>query len=88
MPGEIVLYTAEDGNTAIQLRAEDGTVWLSQAEIATLFDTTPQNITLHIKSIYEEGEQQVSSIYKELLQVRSEGKTIIVAGASLVLGKQ
>ena len=51
--GEIILYTAEDGSTTIKLRAEGGTVWLTQAEIAELFQTTPQNITLHIKSIYK-----------------------------------
>ena len=49
--GELILYTAEDGSAAIQLRAEGGTVWLTQAEIATLFDTTPQNITQHTKAI-------------------------------------
>lgn len=71
--GEIILYTAEDGSAIIKLRAEEGTVWLTQAEIADLFQTTPQNITLHIKSIYEEKEEQVESTCKELLQVRSEG---------------
>jgi hypothetical protein len=71
--GEIILYTAEDGSTTIRLRAEGGSVWLTQAEIAELFQTTPQNITLHIKSIYEEEELQVQSTCKELLQVRPEG---------------
>lgn len=71
--GEIILYNAEDGSPMIHLRAEEGTVWLTQAEIATLFQTTPQNITLHIKAICEEGELEAQSTCKELLQVRFEG---------------
>lgn len=71
--GELILYTAEDGSVAVQLRAEGGTVWLTQAEIATLFDTTPQNITQHTKAIYAEGELTEGATCKELLQVRQEG---------------
>lgn len=71
--GELILYTTEDGRTSIQLRADKGTVWLTQAEIAELFQTTPQNITLHIKAICTEGELSLESTCKELLQVRSEG---------------
>lgn len=71
--GEIILYTAEDGRSIIKLRAAEGTVWLTQAAIAKLFQTTPQNITLHLKAIYQDGELQVLSTCKELLQVRSEG---------------
>ena len=54
--GELIIYTAEDGKVEIQLRAEGGTVWITQAEMAALFQTTPQNITLHVKTIYAEGE--------------------------------
>ena len=71
--GELIIYTAEDGSSAIQLRAEGGTVWLTQAEIATLFNTTPQNITQHTKAIYSEGELSEEATCKELLQVRQEG---------------
>ncbi|MBS7790093.1 virulence RhuM family protein [Roseococcus sp. SDR] len=71
--GELILYRTEDGATAIHLRAVDGTVWLTQAEIATLFDTTPQNITLHIRNIGLEGELDPAATCKELLQVRVEG---------------
>lgn len=72
MSGELILYTTEDGQARIQLRAEDGTVWATQAEIADLFQTTPQNISQHIKAIYAEGELQPEATCKELLQVRSE----------------
>ena len=71
--GEIILYTAEDGSVTIHLRAEEGTIWLTQAEIATLFQTTSQNMTLHIKAIYGEGELKEEATCKELLQVRFEG---------------
>lgn len=71
--GEFVLYTAEDGSTTVRLQAEEGTVWLTQAEIAALFQITPQNVTLHIKAIYAENELQELSTCKERLQVRLEG---------------
>lgn len=71
--GELILYQSEDGQAQIQLRAEDGTVWLAQAEIAELFQTTPQNVTQHIKALYEEGEVIEAATCKELLQVRLEG---------------
>jgi hypothetical protein len=71
--GELILYTTEDGSAAIQLRAEGGTVWLAQAEIAALFQTTPQNMTQHIRAIYAEGELQQEATCKEVLQVRQEG---------------
>lgn len=78
--GELILYTAEDGNTSIKLRAESGTVWLTQAEMAELFQTTPQNMTLHIKAIYTEGELTPEATCKELLQVRLEGDRQIQRG--------
>lgn len=71
--GEIILYTTDDGQDRIQLRAIDGSVWLSQAELAELFQTTPQNITQHIKTIYVENELEQESTCKEYLQVRFEG---------------
>ncbi|MEN9580184.1 MAG: hypothetical protein RJA70_3193 [Pseudomonadota bacterium] len=68
-----LLYQTEDGRTRIACRLEDETLWLSQAQMAELFQTTPQNITLHLKAIYEEGEQSEAATCKEYLQVRSEG---------------
>lgn len=75
--GEIILYTTEDGQTSIQLKTQDNTVWLSQSEMAELFQTTPQNITLHIKAIYREKELQLEATCKELLQVQFEGSRSI-----------
>lgn len=72
--GELILYRSEDGRAEIQLRAEGDTVWLTQAEMAELFDTTPQVITQHIRALYEEGELSPEATCKDSLQVRREGQ--------------
>ncbi len=69
----IVLYQTEDGQTRIQCRFENETVWLTQALLAELFQVTPQNITLHLKAIYADRELEEAATCKEYLQVRSEG---------------
>ena len=71
--GEVLLYQTEDGRTRIECRFEDETLWLTQAQMADLFQTTPQNITLHLKAIYAEGEQSEAATCKSYLQVRREG---------------
>lgn len=73
MSGEIILYQTEDGTTVIRLQARDGSVWLTQAEIAELFQVTPQAVTQHIAAIYAEGEQREGATCKNYLQVRTEG---------------
>lgn len=73
MSGEVVLYRTEDGRTRLSVRFEDGSVWLTQASIAELFKTTPQNITMHLAAIYEEGELREEATCKDYLQVRREG---------------
>ena len=72
--GELILYRTEDGRAAIQLRAVDGTVWLTQAEIAALFDTTKQNVSLHLKNIFGDGELTATSVVKESLTTAADGK--------------
>ena len=72
--GEMILYTTDDGKVEIQLRALDGTVWLTQSEIAELFDTTKQNISEHLKNIFNEGELSKGSVVKESLTTASDGK--------------
>jgi len=69
--GQMLIY--RDGSLNLQVRLDGQTVWLTQAGMAELFQTTPQNITLHIKGIYEEGEQDERATCKEYLQVRQEG---------------
>lgn len=71
---EIILYQTEDGRTRIQCRFENETLWLTQAQIAELFQTTPQNVTLHLKTIYAESELVEAATCKDYLQVRNEGK--------------
>lgn len=73
--GELILYRAEDGRTAIQLRAQDGTVWLTQLEMATLFDTSKQNVAKHLKSIFDEGELSAGSVVNQWLTTASDGKS-------------
>lgn len=71
--GEIILYATEDGQATIQLRAVDGMVWLTQAQMADLFDTSPQAITQLLAAIYRDGELQEERTCKLFLQVRDEG---------------
>ena len=63
----------QDGTLSLSVRLDGQTVWLTQAAMAELFQTTPQNITLHLKSIYEEGELSEEATCKDYLQVRIEG---------------
>ncbi|MDP3719214.1 MAG: virulence RhuM family protein [Acidobacteriota bacterium] len=70
---EIILYRTEDGRTRIQCRLEDETIWLTQAQIAELFQTTPQNVTIHLKAVFAEGELVEAATCKDYLQVRAEG---------------
>ena len=70
---QIVIYQTEDGQTQIDVRLENDTVWLTQAQMAALFDKTPQNITMHIRNAYNEGELDKSATCKEYLQVQTEG---------------
>ena len=70
--GEIVLYQPE-GEVRLEVRVENETVWLTQAQMAELFNKVPQNITIHIKNIYKEGELDRASTCKKYLQVAHEG---------------
>lgn len=73
MSGEVILYITEDGQAAFQLKAVEGSVWLTQAQIAELFEVTPQAVTQHIRAIYDEGEFAEAATCKPFLQVRTEG---------------
>lgn len=71
---ELILYRSEDGQTRLHLRVDEGTVWLSQLEIAELFQTTKQNVSLHAKNIFEDGELSRDSVVKESLTTATDGK--------------
>jgi len=70
----IILYTSDDGRSQIKLRAQGDTVWLTQLEMAELFDATKQNISLHLKNIYADGELTEDSVVKESLTTATDGK--------------
>ena len=70
---KIVIYNSKDGEAKLEVRLENETVWLSQKQMAELFDTSPQNITMHLKNIYEEGEIEAKATCKDFLQVQKEG---------------
>lgn len=69
----LILYTTEDGKSQIQLRAEQETVWITQLEMAELFDTSKQNISLHLKNIFDDNELLHEATVKDSLTVQTEG---------------
>lgn len=71
---DLILYTTEDGRSQIRLRAQEQTVWLTQLEMAELFDATKQNISLHLKNIFEDGELVEASVVKGSLTTAADGK--------------
>lgn len=71
--GRILIYQTEQGNTRIDVYFAEDTVWMSQKSMAQLYQTTPQNVTLHIKNILAEGELDTESTCKDYLQVQTEG---------------
>ena len=71
--GEIVMYQPDE-TIRLEVRVEDETVWLTQAQMAELFQTTRNNITLHIGNIFKEGELEDSAVRKESLLTAADGK--------------
>ena len=72
--GEIVIYRAEDGAAALEVRLDGETVWLTQAQMVELFQTTKQNISLHARNVFREGELPAASAVKECLTTAGDGK--------------
>jgi hypothetical protein len=72
-PTELILYQTADRGTRVEVRLAEGTVWLTQAQMAELFQTTPQNITQHLRAIFSESELEEAATCKDYLQVRVEG---------------
>lgn len=71
--GEIIIYQAADGLTSVQVTVQDETVWLTQQQMAELFQTSRTNVVEHIAHIYEEGELDEDSTCRKFRQVRKEG---------------
>lgn len=80
---DLILYTTEDGKSRIQLRADLGTVWLTQLEMAELFQTTKQNIAKHLKAIFTEQELGQDSVVNQRLTTAADGKNYQVAHYNL-----
>jgi len=78
--GEILLYQTEDGKTRLEVQFQGETVWLSQAQMSDLFQTTKQNVSLHIQNIYDEHELERTGTVKESLTVRQEGNRRVSRG--------
>ena len=74
---KFVLYTSPSGEVRVDVFLEEETVWLTQKAMAELFQTTPQNITIHLKNIFEEGELSEAATCKNYLQVRKEGERTV-----------
>jgi len=78
--GELLLYQTEDGQTRLEIRLQDETVWMSQQMLAELFQTTVANINIHLKNVYEEGELSEAATIKDYLIVRQEGSRQVQRG--------
>lgn len=70
---QFLIYRSEDGRIKLDVRFEGETVWLTQPMMAELFDTTQQNVSLHLQNIFEEGELELAATHKKFLSVRREG---------------
>ena len=73
LKNNIVIYTSKDGIVKVDTTLNDDTVWMNQSELAKLFATTKNNISLHMKNIFESGELEESSTVKDFLTVQKEG---------------
>ena len=72
---DILLYTTQDGNQRIEVRLENETIWLSQTSMAELYQTTKQNISLHLQNIFKDGELDINRVVKESLTTAADGKS-------------
>ena len=71
---DVIIYHSKDGKVSVALMTKDGNVWLSQAQIATLFGTSVPNVSMHIAKILKEGELEADSVIKSYLTTAADGK--------------
>jgi hypothetical protein len=88
MAGELLIYSTEDGRSRVECRFDGETIWLTQALMAELFQTTPQNITLHLKNIYADGELNPNSTIREFRIVQIESHSRALGSGERSTGKQ
>ena len=74
---DLILYTTEDGRSQIKLRAKDQTVWLTQREMSQLFDVSTDNVGLHLKNIFADGELEENSVTEESSVTAADGKNYL-----------
>lgn len=79
----IIIYKTQDGKAAVSLYAKDGSVWMNQQQLAELFDTSKQNISLHIINVLKENELDENSVVKDYLTTAADGKDYMIAFYSL-----
>ena len=72
--GDVLLYEAAEGRLRLEVRLQDETLWLTQNQLAELFQTTQQNISGHIQNVYAEGELDREATHKKFLSVQREGE--------------
>lgn len=75
MNSEIIIYQTQDGDTKLDVRLEDETVWLSQAQLVDLFKSSKSNVSEHIKNIFEKGELDENSVVRNFRTTASDGKS-------------
>lgn len=83
MSQDIIIYNTDDGKVSVSLMTKDGNVWMNQNQLAQLFDTSKQNISLHIINILEEKELDRNSVVKDYLTTATDGKEYNVTFYSL-----
>jgi hypothetical protein len=71
---EIILYMTEDGRTRLEVKMESETVWLTQSQMAELFQTSVPNVSMHIRNLFSEGELPAEAVVKEFLTTAADGK--------------
>ena len=76
--GEILIYQTDDGQTNIEVKIEDDTVWLTQQQLTKLYQCSKSNISEHIKHIFEEGELDKDSVVRKFRTTADEGKNIML----------
>jgi hypothetical protein len=72
---KIIIYQTQDNQAQVEVRFEGETFWVTQRQMAEIFDTTPHNITLHLKTVYKDAEIDEASTCKQYLQVQQEGRS-------------
>ncbi len=81
----VIIYNSTDGRVSVSLYAQDGMVWMSQNQLAELFDTSKQNISLHVNNILENNELIEDSVVKEYLTTARDGKRFLTSNNTVKL---